>query len=246
MKTSISHIISFICMILISILTIFIVFEISIRDNILIKKLDNSYYYKDAYDNIIYNIDKSIVNEEIKEDYKKIISEELVMNDVKKIITTRNDVSHYSNFYDIISKYSSDTEICDKYATLVNNIYSKSIFPTREYKLIKKLYIRTKNCISYILVLISIIMMLELGLYIINNNFKFNLITLISSSILNMIPFIFINILGIFRYFFYTNSYFTNSLVGIVNFNINILFILGLVVLVMLLIFKTLKRKSRV
>ena len=244
MKSSISHIISFLSMILISALLIFIVFEINIRDSIIIKKLNSINYYESAYKNIIFNIDKNIVNEEIKKEYKDLITVTLIKDDIKKIIERDISVSHYNTFYTIINRYSSDNEICDKYATSVDTSYINNIFPTREYKLIKKVYMNTKTLLVYIFTFISMIMILELAIYIINKNFKYNKISIISSSLLIMCPFIFMKILGIFKDFFYTNDYYTEFLNTMINSGINTLFIMGLIVIIIFLIKEILSRKK--
>lgn len=245
MRTSISHFISFITMVVISVFICFIFIEISFRDRIIIRNLDSINYYQDAYDNIILKIEQNIINEDIKEDYKDYITLEIIKKDIKSIINRQYKVSHYNDFYNIISKYTTDTDISKKYAIMVDDIYANNIFPISEYKIINRVYIKTRNCLIYSLVFLSIIMILELALYIINNNLKYNKITILSSSILLIFPFIFLNISQTFRHFVYTNSYYTNFFVKIINNIVNSLFIIGLIIVLVIFVLKLSNKKSK-
>ena len=244
MKNSISHIISFISMILITFYALFIIVEIGIRRSVLIDKLDETDYYESAYENIILNLDKSITNEDIRNEYKKYITIDMIKRDIIGIIIERN-ISHYDNFYKLVSKYSADKEVCSKNASIINNIYLNNIFPTKEYKLINKIYIKTKCLILYIGVLTSTVLILQLGLYIINKNFKYNKISLLSSAILNIFPFIFVNITGILNNVVYVNSYYTKFLFSIFDSTIRYLFVIGFIIILMYLVSSVIKKESK-
>lgn len=245
MKSIISNVISFISMLLIIFVVSFVLIQISFRDRFLIKSLSNINYYKQAHNNIIQKLNYEIVNEEIKLEYEKYITIDMIKKDIRRIISSKDGISRYKDFYDIIEKHTTDIEICKKYASNVNDVYTNNLFPLREYKIINKLYIKTNECIMYTSVLISIIVVFELLLLIINNSLKYNKVALLASGILFTIPFLFIWISGIFNSFIYTNKYYTKFLIGLVGNIKNSLFLVGLIIIITLCIIELFNRKRK-
>ena len=141
MKSSVSHVLSFITTLLFTLLIAFIFIEFNLRHSILINKLNSINYYNSAYNTIVSKVDNFIVNEEIKEKYKDFITKDIIKKDVNSIISkTDYNISHYDDFYKIINEYSSDVDICEKYSKEIDSIYTNNIFPINEYKLINKFY----------------------------------------------------------------------------------------------------------
>ena len=244
MKNSISHILSFISMILIFILVSFILIELNLRYTLLNYNLVKINYYEDAYNNIILNIDQTIQNKEIKKLYKEYINKDIVKRDIKKIIKNKNyNISHYEDFYKVMSNYTDDLKVCENYTKVIDKIYSDNIFSIREYKLLNKLYLDNTNFLMYILFLITIIIILQFIIFIINKNLKYNILSLFSSGILMIIPFIYINITQIFKSFIYTNMYYTNFLLCIINSIKNLLCLFGLFIIVIISVCRFYKKR---
>lgn len=242
MKTSISHLLNFILMIILYFTILFSVYEVSISKKNIIKLLNDN-YYNNSYNNIMSEIDNYIVNNEVLELYNKYLSKEMVKEDINIIINNiyqkNNQLSKYNDFYKIINSYTDDTEICDIYATNINNIYLKNIFPISELTLINKTYIGNTSSLFISIILSSIVVILSVILFLINKNFKYYKISLLSVSMLLLIPKMLVSTL--FSNFQYTNQYFTHLLLKIINSIVNILSIIGLITII-LLIFNYLKR----
>lgn len=235
MKNSISHILSFITTLLLTILIFFVFIELNLRNSILIKSLNNINYYEEAYNTIISKVDDFIINEEVKEKFKESISKDIIKNDINNIIIKKQyDISHYDEFYNIISEYSTDIEICEKYASEINKIYKSNIFPINEYKMLSKFYIKTTDFIIYSLMISGIIVLFEFITFIINKNLKYSKISVLASSIIMILPFIFVRTTNIFNNFIYTNNYYTNFLIKILNNIKNSLFIVGLIIIIVI------------
>ena len=242
MKTSISHTLNFILMIILYFTIFFSVYEVSISKKNIIKLLDDN-YYNDSYNNIIKKIDNYIVNHEVLELYNKYRSKEMIREDINIIINNiyqkNNQLSKYDEFYKIINSYTNDTEISNIYATNINNIYLKNILPISELTSINKTYIGNTSSLFISIILSSIIVILSVILFLINKNFKYYKISLLSVSMLLLIPKMLVSTL--FSNFQYTNQYFTHLLLKIINSIVNILSIIGLITII-LLIFNYLKR----
>ena len=242
MKTSISHLLNFILMIILYFTILFSVYEVSISKKNIIKLLNDN-YYNNSYNNIISEIDNYIVNNEVLELYNKYLSKEMVKEDINIIINNiyqkNNQLSKYNDFYKIINSYTDDTEICDIYANNINNIYIKNILPISEVTLINKTYIGRTSSLFISIILSSIVVILSVILFLINKNFKYYKISLLSVSMLLLIPKMLVSTL--FSNFQYTNQYFTHLLLKIINSIVNILSIIGLITII-LLIFNYLKR----
>lgn len=242
MKTSISHLLNFILMIILYFTILFSVYEVSISKKNIIKLLNDN-YYNNSYNNIISEIDNYIVNNEVLELYNKYLSKEMVKEDINIIINNiyqkNNQLSKYNDFYKIINSYTDDTEICDIYANNINNIYIKNILPISELTLINKTYIGRTSSLFISIILSSIVVILSVILFLINKNFKYYKISLLSVSMLLLIPKMLVSTL--FSNFQYTNQYFTHLLLKIINSIVNILSIIGLITII-LLIFNYLKR----
>lgn len=244
MKNSISHILSFILMILLSFLIIFVVFEISLSKKNILNILNGVNYYTLAQKNIFNKIDDEIVNSEISESYKEYFSIEIIKKDINNILNEEYDISHYDDLNKIINEYSNDEKINQKYTTIVDTIYKKNIFPINEYKLISKLKLNTEQVLFVSIILILLIVFIGSAILIFNKNIYFYKVIIISTSILLLIPYFLIRIQNIFKQFIYSNIYYTNFIICIINNIINLLFIIGIVLLVVLLVFYFTKNKK--
>lgn len=244
MKNSISHILSFILMILLSFLIIFVVFEISLSKKNILNILNGVNYYTLAQKNIFTKIDDEIVNSEISESYKEYFSIEVIKKDINNILNEEYDISHYNDLDKIINEYSNDEKINQKYTTIVDTIYKKNIFPINEYKLISKLKLNTEQVLFVSIILILLIVFIGSAILIFNKNIYFYKVIILSTSILLLIPSILVRMLNIFKHFIYSNTYYTKFILGIINNITNSLFIIGIILLIVLLVSYFIKNKK--
>lgn len=250
MKNSISHLLAFILMIILSVTIFFVLGEKELRASVITDKLEKDNYYYKIYGTILSRIDDFIVNTEVMELYKNYLSVDMIKNDINKSINNAYSeknlkVSRYNDFYKIINNYSKDSTISKKYAEGIDKIYSNNLFPTRELSLIHKLYVPSTGVLFILIVSLLICLGLCFGLFIINNNFKFHTISLISTGILLILPNIFIKFFGIFDNFVYTNEYYTDVLISIVNDTISSSCLVGLVIIVLLGAYKIIRKKCK-
>ena len=242
MRASISHIITFITIVLIVFLIFFLDLQFNIRNTILINDLERINYIDDAYNNILKKIDQNIVNDDIKEKYKNYITKDMINNDLSKIIISKDfNIGHLNEFYKIIREYTNDDIICSKYSSIINNVYVKNIFPINEYKLISIIYIKIDSLIIYSFIIINIIVILELFLYILNRNLYFNSITILSSGLIIILLKLFLSMTSLLKTFIYTNSYYTKFLLKVINDIANYSFILGIIIIVIYAFYSLIK-----
>lgn len=250
MKNSISHILSFILMILIILTVCFVVGEKELRAKYIFKNLENINYYEKSYASILSHIDDYIVNSEVKELYDEYFTINIVKSDIRKIVNKvakdeNYTITRYNDLYKIINSYLDDPEINMKYADGINDLYVKNLFPSREYSLIHKLYAKSTD-VLFVAIASSIgVLAISLLLFVINKNFKFHIISLMSAGIVFLLPLLFLEIFGIFDNFIYTNKYYTEFLLSIVNNFSYSLFITGLVIFIMLITYKLIKEKLK-
>jgi len=244
MKNSVSHVLSFILMCLLSFLTVFIVIQLSLNTNNILNILKKVNYYDLTHKNILEKLDELIINREVNESYKEYFSIKMVKEDVKDILTGEDNISHYDDLYEIISKHSSDETIREKYSNEIDSIYKKNIFPIKEYNLINKIKLESDNTLFIFLIFIILILFISSFIFILNKNFKYYKISIISTSILLMLPLTLIKLLNIFNNFMYTNEYYTNFILGIINNIIDTLFLIGIIILGVYLIIYLIKSKK--
>lgn len=247
MKNSISHLLAFILMIILSVTIFFVLGEKELRASVITDKLENDNYYYKIYGTILSKIDDYVVNTEVMELYKDYLSVAMIKDDINKSINNAYDennlkVSRYNDFYKIINNYSKDSTISKKYAEGIDKIYSNNLFPTRELTLIHKFYVPSTEVLFILVVSLLICLGLWFILFLINNNFKFHIISLLSTSIILILPNIFIKFFGVFDNFVYTNEYYTDVLISIVNDTIASSCLVGLVIIVLLIAYKAIKK----
>ena len=239
MKNSISNMLSFILMSILVFTIVFVVYEISIRGRILFKKIENINYYDKAYETINSKLDDFIINSDINKAYKAYISKELVKNDINYLINESygdcKSVSRYDEFYKIIKKYTNDENVMKIYSTKIDEIYSNNLVPVKELSYINSFYKSTSSVLFTMILLMTICLIFVVLLFFINKNIEFLKSVLLGTATLCIIPF-FIKLFGLFDGFLYTNSYYTDLLVGIINAFVNILFIISVCIFVILII----------
>jgi len=250
MKNSISHVLTFILMIIFSVIIFFVAGEKELRSSVIVNRLEKENYYYKIYGTILSKVDDYVANEEVMQLYKDYLSIDLVKNDVNKII--RNiyankslNVSRYDDFYHIINEYSKDSTISKKYAEGINQIYMNNLFPTREMTLIHELYVPTTDVIFILIVALFLCLFISLLLFVLNKNSKFHIIAMLSSSIIFILPNIFIKFFGIFDNFVYTNEYFTDVLISIINNTVSNVCLFGLVIVILLFAYKFIKENYK-
>lgn len=251
MKNSISHILAFILMVILTVTIFFASGEKELRASIITSKLENGNYYHKIYGTILSKVDDYIVNTEVMQLYKDYLSVDMIKKDINDTITNiyKNKdykISRYDEFYKIINDYSKDDTISKKYAEGINKIYSNNLFPDNELNIIHKLYVSSTNVLFIIVVALLLSLGLSLLLFIINKNFKFHLISILATGIILILPNIFIKIFGIFDNFIYTNEYYTEILLSIVNGTIANTCLFGLVIIVLLIAYKSIKEGYKI
>lgn len=244
MKNSINYILSFILMCLSSFLIMFIVIQYSLNTTNILKILKKVDYYDLARENIISKIDEVVINHEVSDAYIDYFSNDLIKYDIVKILNKNDNISHYDNLIGIIDKYTNDNIVKEKYTKIIDSIYINNIFPIKEYNLIDNIKLDANKTLFISLVIIISIVFLSSLLFIKNRNLKYHKISLISTSMLLLLPFIFVNILNIFQNFIYTNKYYTSFIFGIISNITKNLFIIAIIILVLYFIFNIIKTKS--
>lgn len=251
MKNSISHILSFCLMLIILISIFFTLFQIELRTSIIKKNLNKNDYYYDVYDNFLVKLEDYIINEEVLNIYKEYLNIGIIKKDVNKIVKNitvnkNNEISRYNDFYNVMLSYCDDDIISKKYALELDKIYINNLFPTKEFKLIYKLHTTSNNLLLFDMTTALIILIISVILFIINRNFKFHIISLISSTIILILPNIFLKLFNIFENFIYTNNHYTKILISVIENFISNAFYIGLIVMLMSIFTHLRKSKKQV
>ncbi len=247
MKNSISHVLSFTLMILLILISTFVCIKLSFGEKRVIKNLEKSEYYEKSYSNIINEIDNYIINDEVNTSYKEYITKDLVKEDINTIITNfylkkESKINRYDDFYNIISKYTKDSEIANIYSKDINDIYVNNLFPVSEFNLLNKLYFGSLDLLFGLIVSILILLFISVALLFINKSFKYHRYALSGYSIFIILVNILIKI--IFRNFLYTNEYFTKFLVSLVSHIFSYQLIIAIILIIIIFITKN-KKKNR-
>lgn len=250
MKSRISYVLAFLLMVIIVLIVVLFFGEVSIRQKNVSRVLNKVDYYDKAYDNIINKIDDFVINEDIKNDYVAYVDKNLVKKDINAILLKSFlgedvNVSHYDDFKGIISKYTKDDVITDKYASYINDIYVKNLFPTKIYNFVLHFYIKTTIVVYLFIILSVLFLLISLVLFILNRNIKYHILSLLSSGICLILPSCVINISGIFKDFIYTNSYFTSFLLNIVYDALNSYLVLGTIFVIGAIFYKMFEKKKK-
>lgn len=242
MKTILIHFNTFIMFVLTILFIFFIEFEIEIRPNNIITNLEKINYYQKAYSNILQEFDYVIVNNELKDE---IINYYTFDNNIKDInlIVRGNNIDHYYEIKEIVSKYSKDEKVIYKYSKEINDLINKNIFMIDEYHNLNKFYLNIFDCIYIIIIFIIIQMILIIINYFLSKNFSFIKVILLSSSIFIGLPKLFINLSGIINNFTYGNKYFSELLIFGINNFINELFIYSIAGIVFVICLNDFVRK---
>lgn len=242
MKKILIHFNTFIMFVLTILFIFFIEFEIEIRPNNIITNLEKINYYQKAYSNILQEFDYVIVNNELKDE---IINYYTFDNNIKDInlIVRGNNIDHYYEIKEIVSKYSKDEKVIYKYSKEINDLINKNIFMIDEYHTLNKFYLGIFDCIYIIIVFIIIQMILIIINYFLSKNFSFIKVILLSSSIFIGLPKLFINLSGIINNFTYGNKYFSELLIFGINNFINELFIYSIAGIVFVICLNDFVRK---
>lgn len=242
MKKILIHFNTFIMFVLTVLFIFFIEFEIEIRPNNIITNLEKINYYQKAYSNILQEFDYVIVNNELKEE----IINYYTFDDSKKdinLIVRGNNIDHYHEIKEIVSKYSKDEKVIYKYSKEINDLINKNIFMIDEYHTLNKFYLIIFDCLYIIIIFIIIQMILIIINYFLSKNFSFIKVILLSSSIFIGLPKLFINLSGIINNFTYGNKYFSELLIFGINNFINELFIYSIAGIVFVICLNDFVRK---
>lgn len=231
-------------MCLLSFLVVFIVVECSLSTNNILKILKKVDYYDLSRENIINKIEEVVINHEVSDTYIEYFSNDVIETDILKVLNKNDNISHYDALNSIISEYTSDNVVKEKYANVIDSLYVNNIFPIKEYNLINRISLDFYKTLFISLVLIILIVFLSSFLFIKNRNLKYHKISLISTSMLLLLPFIFINIFNTFDNFIYTNKYYTGFIFGIASDITKKLFIIGIIILTLCFIYNIIKTKS--
>lgn len=245
MRKVLLSLLSFILMVILSISCMFIIYEINVSKKSVLKQMDNIQYYQKAYKNIITKVSDYVINEELENEYKKIITIDRVKVDILKSINnvyddTKYNVSIKEELNEVIKKYDiKDSNIIKTHTDGINEIYVNNLFLTKEFKLIKKytLDFETLMLITYV----AIFFLLAITLILDKQYLK---ISLISTSITLVMPMIYLNLFNIIKNFQYSNSYYTELILTIIE---SIYFELGLisiVIIIFIILYKLLNLKK--
>lgn len=219
---NLKSIISFITILILTLLSIFLIYQKEIRKSNLLKSLEEINYYSKAHQNITNKIDEYLINTDLKEEYLNYYNIDLLKKDIKNKINNQ-EISHYNELRNIASKYTNDNIIIYKYASLVEEIINNNLF--LDMTLLNKTYISSSN-VLFIMMVTSLIVLL---LLIISNNNKTIVLSLL---ILLILPKVFFKVTNLLTNFIYTNQYFTSFILKIIYNIINQLFIIGILLII--------------
>jgi len=238
MSKIVSYLISFIVMILLFLVIIYVGFELSIRSTVVKMNLDGSNYYELAEKGIKDRIKDYVVNEDILKDYLNIINQDMIKKDIDLVIS-KKDFDHYDEFYDVIKKYDDSKEVCELYAKNINKIYRSNIFPVMEFSILNSLKLQT-DFIPFLLIFIVLLSTSIVILKCITNKRLFLDVSMIGTGILMVL-------LLVLRYYlkglYYTNDYFTIFIKRIIDTNVITDIALFLLLFLCLVIFRIIVKK---
>lgn len=233
MKKIINYIITFIIMILLIILTTFIIYQKEISTNKFIKNLNKINYYQKSYSNILKEIDEYIINIDLKNDIINYYTQDKAKQDTINIINNKN-IDHYDNLKEIISKHTKDDNIINEYANQINTKIINNLFMNDEYNYLTKTRLNTNDTLFIIFIIIIIITILLFTNYIITK--KIDIQTpIFSLGLFLLIPKLFLITTNILNNFMYTNTYFSELILLIINNIVNTLFIFGLFITIIII-----------
>ena len=233
MKKIISYLLSFILFVLMLFIIVFNVLEFSISKEKTISYISNSNYLQKASLNIQNRLNEFIINEDLANNYIKYLNKDLMKKDIIRLINNE-EINHNENLFELIKTYTDDKEIINSYTKQVSNIYKNNLFPIYEYKIINNYSFSIDKITLINAIIISIILILFTTLYLINKDFNYHKISLLSLSLLLILGSIFMKI--IFHNFGYVNNYYTDYFLSILNINIIIDIVIGLVISIILII----------
>ena len=245
MKSSINHVLAFILMILLIFISTFISIKIAFSSKNVIRVLENSEYYEKSYSNIHKEIDNYVINDELNDLYKKHITKDLIEKDINSIISNfyskkESNINRYDEFYQIFIKYNKDKDMGKTYASEINDIYTKNIFPTSEFNLLNKFYFGSLDLLFVLIISTVAVLFISTILAFTSKKYKYHLYSLSGYSIFIIIVNILIKIL--FRNFMYTNEYFTKFLLSIVSNIFTYQLAIAIIIILGILILKKLKK----
>ncbi len=222
MKKLISHIIAFLLSISLFLVVAFVFFQIELRASLVTKTLKKINYEEEIHQIISEKVDNYIINDKLKNAYLAYINKDLIKDDLNELINniySQKDITinHYRPLYHIVSEYSKNELLRKEYATEVDNIYAKNLFPQKEFQLIHKLYLKTKDVLLIIGATLICLVIFYALLFIINKNWQYHITSLIATGILCLLPFIIIKCFHIFDNIIYNNSTITNFFLQIPN-----------------------------
>lgn len=214
MKNIISHIIAFLLSLFLFLVLAFLFLQIELRASLVSKTLNKLGYVEQISKVISEKIDNYIMNDELKKVYLAYINEDLIKNDLNEILANiyssqDSTINHYRPLYHIVSEYSKNELLRKEYATEVDNIYTKNIFPQKEFQLIHQLYLKTKDVILIFGATLICLIIFYALLYILNKNWYFHITSLLATGILCLLPFITIKFFHVFDNIIYNNAIIT-------------------------------------
>ena len=229
MKRFISNILSFILMSLVIVFILFNILEFSIKKNTTIRYFNNSNYYNDVYICISNKLKDYILIDELSNDIVNILNINTIKKDIIDLFNNR-EINHDEDIKNIIMNYTEEVEIVDNYLVNINNIYKNNLFLINEFNMIYKLYLGIYYILFIDIILITLICSITVILYLINNNFNYHKISILSVSIFLILIFIIIKL--IFSKFYYINNYYTYYIKHILNINLYMYVFISLILIV--------------
>ena len=240
-----NKIFNFIIQLLLSIfIIIFILFNVA---EFSISNKNASIYFKhSSYASNVYNafkndLDSTVFDESIKNEYLKFYDVKLIKSDLVKYINNKS-INHNSSLEIILKNNISETDKIKQQNEKVYEVYKSNMFIKSEYKKLHNKFLLDSNNILFInIILITSITLLFTYLYFKNKD-------LIKQSLLNVAStflIVFVIIKYTFRNMYYINDYYTNFLKYIINFNAYIYISISLVIGIIFLILYLKKIKRR-
>lgn len=181
-----------------------------------------SNYYEQAYNQIIQNLEKQVVNEEIKLLLPDVITKEKVNNDLNRMITslsTKKDIysviqSETNSMLQKTLSNSFQTEDADSLTDLSKTFttsYMKDLFPYQEFTKIESKLISVNHLIpisifcflmAFFFTLVSVFIAKKRPLELF---YRSNFV----SGIIMILPCFLMHLLRLFQKFYYSNAYFS-------------------------------------
>lgn len=218
---------------------------------------NRSDYYEKSYTQIITNLEKQVVNEEIKQILPETITKEKVNSDLRRMMIS---LSSKKNIYAEIENETKmqfqetltslfpeeDVDSFNELAKGFTTSYMKDLFPYSEFMKIEGKLVSIHDPIPMSIFFLLMAFLLTLLSFFFNKKRPLELFyrSNFVSGILMIMPFCFCNLFHLFQKFYYSNAYFSLFIRKTFYIMVNLMGMLGVLLLLITLILELYENKK--